>query len=321
MKLAITTILLTLTYATAITGTARSPVTKITLRSRVEVQPAQTVVLKDVAQINGPRNAVQKIESLPVATGPMPGKNSFLDSSEVQQRLQARTGIAVPVSGAQRVELVGKCIRFSTQELANRAREFVLEKLPADGRIFEVTVDHAPKEIVTSFGEAKIRTRTLTPEVRPGPVAVAIDVVVNERVVASTSVTLNVKATAEVLVATKAIRQGEALTPENTVWDQRNVTRKPEALIRSRTDLTSMVAARPISPGELITARDVAASFTVRRGDTVTLTVTCGSVTLRTSAEVRQDARTGDMVRVRPAVSSEDIQAKVLGPGVAIITR
>ena len=320
-----------ITIGLIVRGGAYPATARVTLAPRVEVQPTRPVAIKDIARIDGAKEPVRKIGEMTVASGPMPGKRAMLDASFVRLRLQAEIKGRVEVRGAERVELIGKCLTFGSESLADKARTFILDQLAIppgidtwrDGnRTYDVVIDRPPREIVVAAGSAsELRPRLLNPTLRPGPIAVAVDVVVDGRAVASSTVSLSVKAAAEVLVATKAIRHGEALGSDNTAWDRREVTRKPDAVTQAESNLTGWIATRTLAAGTLITLRDIAAPYAVHRGETAALTVTCGRVTLRTTGEIKQDAKMGDTVRVRPAMSAEDAQAKVIGPGVVSITR
>jgi len=313
-------VFLVITATLIVSGGAYPATARVTLAPRVEVQPAQPVAIKDIARIEG--EPARRIGEITVATGPMPGRRTTLEASRVRLRLQAEIKGRVEVRGPERIELIGKCLRFSPQALADQAKALIAGQLPRDGRTYEVVVDRAPREVVIASGSAsELRPRMLNPTLRPGPITVVVDVVVDQRVVASATVALSVKAVADVLVTTKAIRQGEAISPDNTTWERRDVTRKPDAVTRADNDTTGWIAGRTLSAGVLITTGDIARPYAVRRGETVALTVTCGRVTLRTTAEIKLDARTGELVRVRPAVSTEDVQAKVLGPGTVAIAR
>ncbi len=311
------TMVLMILWAVAYSAPA---VTTVTLRAQAEVRPARPVAVKDIARILGP--AAAKVGEIVVTTAPVPGKVSRVSSDLVRRRVSADTKVDVKIAGVDSVELIGKCARFGPDILAEEARALIASQLPDDGCDYDVAVDRAPREIVVAGGDSSaLRARMLNPTLRPGTVAVTVDAIVDERVAASSTVSLTVKAMASVLVATKAIRQGEELTPDNTEWDRRDVTRKPDALVQSREDTTGWVARRALSTGTMITGNDVAPPYAVLRGETASLTVRCGGVTLHTTGEIKADARTGELVKVRPADATEDVQAKVLGPGLVCLTR
>lgn len=295
-------------------------VTKVTLLAQAEVQAARPVAVKDIARIQGP--AAAKVGEVVVTTAPLPGKVSKISSDFVQRRVSAETKVDVKIAGADSVELAGRCVRFASDVIADEAKALINSQLPNDGCEYDVAVDRTPREIVIAGGDSvTLRARMLNPTLRPGIVAVTVDAIVDERVAASSTVSLTIKAMANVLVATKAIRRSEELTPDNTAWDRRDVTRKPNALVQSQEDTTGWVARRALSAGTMITGNDVAPPYAVLRGETASLTVRCGGVTLHTTGEIKADARTGELVKVRPADAAEDVQAKVLGPGLVCLTR
>jgi flagella basal body P-ring formation protein FlgA len=53
----------------------------------------------------------------------------------------------------------------------------------------------------------------------------------------------------------------------------------------------------------------------------VNLVVRCGNVVLHTTAQVKQDGRAGDTVRVVSAVSQDEVRAQVVEPGMVEIAR
>lgn len=303
---------------------AHSASAKVTLQPECEVQPAKVVTVRDIARIEGPEELARKIGGVTVATGPAPGARRSIESKYVELRLRAANLAAeVSVAGPSEVSLIGRCARFSPDELAEEAKAFVLSRLPQGSRTCEVNVERAPREIVAPAGDTiEIRPRLLGATVRPGANTVALDAVIDGKTAATSSATVQVTAVAEALVTTTHIRQGEALTAANTAWEMRDITRLPDALLMPDDGrMLDWISRRTLGPGTVVSAASVVLPPTVRQGETVSLLVRSGNVTLRTSAEVRQDGRTGDMVRVRSAISNEDIRARVAEPGVVEISR
>ncbi len=290
---------------------------------RVEVQPARPVRLGDIAKIQGPSAAVEKARSIIVAIGPLPGKVANLFSGQLRQRIQAEMQFPVKVSGAENTTLVGKSIRFKGTELAEFAKAYLESQLSnSTTSLHEVEICRVPGDMIVAAGEScQLKARLLSPTLTAGPKSVAVDIVVDDRVSASTSVGLVVHEIGEVLVSTREIRQGEVIGPDNTSWEIRDITKIKSPIKREYGDGNSLVVKRTITAGTILTSADVAPTFVVRRGETVMVTVKCGRVTLHTTGEAKQDGTVGDLIRVRPPVSSEDIQAKVLAPGIVTVER
>ena len=308
----------------AIVVSALAGPVKVTLREDCEVESTEPVRVRDIASIQPSGKTSDKLGDIVVGTGPLPGASRIIDAGYVKLKLNAaRTATEITVAGASSVTVTGKCIKLSPQTLSEQAREFVVGALPQDNCTYEVNVERTPRELVLpDRAGVTIRPRLLSSALRPGPIAVALEALSNGRIIAATSVGLRIRAIAEVLVTTATIRQGEPLTKANTTWEQREVTRMADTVtIADQDNMQVWVAGRLLIAGKTVTKRDVVLPPAVKRGDVVTLTIKCGKVTLRSTAEARQDARLGDSVSVRTPVSKEDVRARVVAPGQVEINR
>jgi len=300
----------------------QSAVVLVRLLPEVDVQPAKPVTLGDIADIRGPAAMVEKTRSIVVGLGPLPGKTACVYSDRIVARIQAELHAPIEVKGAEATTLLGKSVRIEGTRLAELAKSYLESQLPSDAYTYEVTVCRVPDDLVVASGSSyELRARLLNAMITPGPKAVAVDVVVDKKIVATTSVAFTVRAIAEVLTATRAIRQGEPIGPDNVRWESRDTTRIKTPITRDSGNVFGWIAKAPIAAGAVLTSTDIAPQFVVRKGETVSVTVTCGLVKLDTVGEVRQDGRIGDLIRVRPAISSQDVQARVIAPGTVLITR
>lgn len=293
----------------------------VCLVSQVEVQPGTPVRIGDIANLQGLVSVVEKARNIVVGTGPLPGKNIRIDSKQVQVRLQSELGCIVKMHGSESVLLIGNSVRLSGAHIADVAKKHLESVLSSgtDGLHYDVIVERLPNDIVVSHGnDIELKPRLLNPSLTPGPKSVAIDVVVDGKVVATTSVILSVKASAEVLVATRAIQPGELIGPNNSSWERRDVSRRTDVVFRGE-DVTGYQVKRAVAAGSMITYSEIAPPYCVRRGEMVSVTVRCGSVLVHTTGEIKQDGRIGDLIRVRPSAASGDVQAKVVGPGLVTI--
>ncbi len=211
---------------------AYSAVAKVTLRAESQVKPVSIVRIGDIADVTGPKGLVSRISDVAIATAPLAGQRKTVDLGYIRLRLNALDlSKDVALSGPKTAALVGKCRNLTSQELGEQAKSFLTSQLPQDNRTYEVTVERAPRNlIVPESADVQIKPRLLNPNLRPGVNSVAIEVVVDGKSVATTSAALQVKAVADVLVATGAIRQGDALTTQNTAWEPRDVTQAPSAI-------------------------------------------------------------------------------------------
>lgn len=318
-------LILTLTLASAVAiSTAFAAPVKVTLMEACEVKSAEPVKVRDIALIQPSGKTADKLGAIVVGMGPLPGASRSIDAGYVKIKLNAASFTKdIIVSGADSVNVTGKCIKLSSETLGEQAKEFVVETLPKDDYTYEVNLERAPRELVLpDVPGVTVRPRLLSTALRPGPIAVALEAISGRRIIATTSAALRIRAVADVLVTTATIRKGDPLTSANTTWEQRELTSLGNAITVSEQDnLKVWVAKRLLTPGKMVTKNDVALPPAIKRGDVVTLTIRCGRVTLRSTAETRQDGQLGDTVSVRTQISKEDVRARVVAPGQVEITR
>jgi flagella basal body P-ring formation protein FlgA len=316
-------ILQVITLAITANSAAHSAAAKVFLRQESEVQPAETVTIDDVARIEAPQALAEKIGRVTVATGPLPGQHRSIGANYINVKLKAAQLENIKVVGPEKIDVFGACIKISSDELAARAKEFLLEQLPSNSMTYDITIDRAPKEIIIARGDnLEIRPRLLGSGLQPGVGTVALDVVLDGKTATTANAAFTLKAVADVMVATNVIRQSEAITPSNVSWEPRDVTRVKGAIIRiDDQDTQDWIARRTIQAGAVITAASVEHPPVVRRGDSVNLIVKCGNVTLHTTAEVKQDGRAGETIRVLSSVSNGEVRARVVEPGLVEIER
>jgi len=317
-------IILTVLAGVLIARVAHSAAVTVTLRQSCEVRSSQSVTLQDIAKINAPKELAQKIGEIVVGAAPMPGEQRTVDTEYVRAKLSAvNPGCAVKIVGPEKITLTGKCVRVGVDELEGEVKAFIDNQLPHDNRTYDVVIGRSPREIILP-GDSKyeIKPRTFGSAIRPGANTIAIDAVVDGRTVATRSCTVEIKAVADVLVATAMISQGEAISSKNTTWEQRDVTRMCNAIFMQQGgELGDWVARRTIISGAVLTSSDLTTPAAVKSGESVTLLVKCGSVVLSTTAEAKQDGRIGDSIKVHSSVSEEDVRARVTGPGAVEINR
>jgi|YNPBryBLVA2012_1023415.scaffolds.fasta_scaffold05851_4 flagella basal body P-ring formation protein FlgA len=295
----------------------------VTLAPQAQVAPCTPVRLNDVANLRGKPDVAQRIGNVVVMSSLQPGQRKTLLRSDIERHL-LELGLAAKARViGDKSEVVGKCRVIAVSELESAAVEYLLRQLPHDNRTYEAVVERPPKPIVVApYNLINLSARLLNSRPQPGLNTIALDVVADGRVVATTSTALMVKAVGQTLVATRTIRQGEPLDISNTTWAERDLTRVPDAIRPADNNTaTEWIAARSLREGSVITLRDVKQPPLVHKDDTVTLSVMCGCVALRVTAQAREDGRLGEIVRVRSSVSTEDVRARVTGPGRVEINR
>ena len=147
---------------------------------------------------------------------------------------------------------------------------------------------------------------------------VAVTVYEGERIIAMTSLRVEVAVQREVGVAREPIRRGQKLSPGDIAWEMRWVRASMDPA--SRAEANGGEAIEAIGPGAIIRERHVRAPITVRRGDSVSVHCVTGTVVIELVAVARQDGRAGEMIELETrGPERRTLRARVSGPGAAVL--
>ena len=118
----------------------------------------------------------------------------------------------------------------------------------------------------------------------------------------------------EVPVPARPVARGAVVAADDLVMAWLPMAALPDDGLRRPEDLAGRQAVRALAAGRAVRAGEVAAPWAVERGDRVGMSFSRGGLQIVTAAEVLENGRPGDTVRVRNAVSGEVREALVLGP-------
>jgi flagella basal body P-ring formation protein FlgA len=132
-------------------------------------------------------------------------------------------------------------------------------------------------------------------------------------------VTVTIAATQAVVVAARPIAAGQPLQAADL-----RIAREPVALYAGRqifydpADLTGASALMNLPAGTILTVSDIAEPEVVKAGQTVTVSVETGSITVSLSAVADQSGRVGDTVLMTNPASGQHFPALVTRDGLLV---
>jgi flagella basal body P-ring formation protein FlgA len=118
----------------------------------------------------------------------------------------------------------------------------------------------------------------------------------------------------ETLVPLRPLPRGDTIAIEDLDSAWLLMASLPGDALRRAEDLVGRQAARALAAGRAVRAGEIAAPWAVKRGDEASMSFNRGGLQIVTAAEILENGRPGQSVRVRNAVSGEVRQAVVIGP-------
>ncbi|MGV8940423.1 MAG: flagellar basal body P-ring formation chaperone FlgA [Lysobacter sp.] len=134
-------------------------------------------------------------------------------------------------------------------------------------------------------------------------------------------VPVRVRKDANVVVLTRAVPAGQAITAEHIAMGRRDIAGAGAAVFDDPTAVIGMTAVQGLVPGGALTSTDVANGSLLKRGDPVVLVSRVGGVEVRMSGRALGRAAPGETVAVENLGSRRIIRGRLVGDGVVEVVR
>jgi flagella basal body P-ring formation protein FlgA len=315
-----TVILLLVTFSSSFVYAA---LVNIDIKDRVTLLKKQ-LVMGDLAVIMGQDDALtQQISNIKMGQTPWPGNILRVHKNIFYMRLAAE-GIDssnIIFSGAGAVTVSVESITFTGQEIAERAQEYLMSRLPWDDEAVLIELERLPADIVVPKGRSDVRLEISDTNVNrdSGPIQLLVSVIVDGKVFSKFRVFFRVHIFEYVVVTRKRLGRMEILR-ENDVFLKRTETTKMTGSTFDRIeDLIGKRTIRPIRPYSVVTFDMVETPPAIRKGDVIKLIIKNENFMVVTKGISKEDGKKGEVIRVKNFDSHKDLYGKILDSGTVTI--
>ncbi len=124
-------------------------------------------------------------------------------------------------------------------------------------------------------------------------------------------VPVNVIVTDTVLVAARTLPRGHLLTPADLVAEERDVTRLVSGYVSSKDQLVGQRLKSQLLAGRILTPKLLQADNAIRRGQSVTLVIRSGDISIQMGGKALADGALGQRIRVENSNSGRVVEGIV----------
>jgi flagellar basal body P-ring formation protein FlgA len=293
----------------------------VELPAKVQVKKGD-VLLTDIAKVHGaslPRQLL--LGNVFLGRMPVNGPAMTVEREALSRWVRQQTGLKAnqfELKGAPFVEVSwlrstvsgGSILQVATDGL----HRWLMER---SGRA-ELRADSEVADLAVPGDDVLLKVRPINDAVPREQMLVWVEVFSGERFFKAVPVKFNVRAWSLALVATQSASAGEQLPNDGVHRVDVNVAKLPLRVaafvgrpiaLDSTTRLT-----RAVSEGDMLTSAHFEPLPAIARGDWALLQSGAGAVVLESRVQVSQDAKVGQIIRVKPAQSSAYVWARVKGP-------
>ncbi|MEZ6244188.1 MAG: flagellar basal body P-ring formation chaperone FlgA [Phycisphaerales bacterium] len=148
-------------------------------------------------------------------------------------------------------------------------------------------------------------------------VPVSVSVYRGDSLVESRQIRVDVEILRDVCVVRAPVERRGTIREDDLVVEKRWLT--PDVAPAAMVDSVGAEATTKLEPGEVLTQAHVVPPVVINRGEQVLVHYLSGPVILKTKARALEDGRVGDRIRLEVLGSKRRLEARVDGPGRAVV--
>jgi flagella basal body P-ring formation protein FlgA len=135
----------------------------------------------------------------------------------------------------------------------------------------------------------------------------------NDELIKTFSIPFRIKIIMQVIVANRDIFPNEQIEPDAITYSNRQISDVNE-IIQNESEVLGKNSRKKIKKGEVITKSQLSSNKVIKKGQSVNLEVTSGSVRILTTAVAMQDGSVGDYIRLKRNSDNtkQDVEGQVI---------
>ena len=166
--------------------------------------------------------------------------------------------------------------------------------------------------VVVATGEPQIRVRRASSRPLRGPTVLRVGIDAGGQTQRAMSVTADIRHLRPVLVASRMLRRGEALTLDLVELVECDITQLRHGYFTDFEALGNMQTRRSVVAGDVLTRNHVEAIPVVHRGDEVELVARTNQLAVSALGQAMQDGGIGERIRVKNSDSGKILYGQII---------
>ena len=253
-----------------------------------------------------------------VAKAPAPGQRLNLGARQLRQIANRYKLSWRPANGREVVRIERESRAVPLEAARTALRDALINDHASDQIEIELT-NRRLKILVAADQNLSVRVHDLTYDRRTRQFTAALSAPADDPNAPRVAVNGRVYALVDMPVLQRHIRPGETIRRRDIGWRSVRTERSTYNTINDAEELVGQTAKRPLIAGRLVRRSDVKPRQLVAKGDFVTVHFRAKKMMLTSRGVAMENGARGDVIRLRNPRSKKVIEAKVIGPNVAVI--
>lgn len=291
---------------------AESAPLQVALRPAAQVRGTR-IELRDVITPESAATLAEATLAFDLGRSPSPGYARSITSDAVKLAL---AGTPIQCAGSAECLVRTETATIKADELLASAEAF-LRKNVAPPKDAQIEVQRVPFDTQVPHGRIgrELRPRFHTGATGRGPIAIDVDVLVDDKLQVVVPLTFLVRTFAQVHVLAEPLQKGDVLDARHLRVERIETTSVNGRAFVDPKAFVGQVALRPLTAGATVTARDFSAPIVVQKNSTVTLLFARGQLRAEAFGIAKNSGAVGDAIHVENQTTKRVVVGRVAGPG------
>lgn len=275
------------------------------------------VDLQSVAEISGPKEAVDRLKRVSLGYAPNIGATRTISRDQVWLGLMAagfsQSSVQLDMQASMTARRAGQDVSGPT--LREKIESMLLKEFAESGLSVAVTKLDTPARILLPIGDLDFRIDTSGIRNMFAPFSVPVTVRSDGRVIRTFPAQVELEAFADILVTARDLPARSPISLEDVRVERRRLTRPLSHYLVQTAKFNGSELARDLRAGSEITTDSIVSVAVIKPGDLVHIEAQAGNAKIMVMGEARAAGRIGDRIAVKNSQTGASIQATVVDKG------
>ncbi|MCX7698944.1 MAG: flagellar basal body P-ring formation chaperone FlgA [Candidatus Goldbacteria bacterium] len=290
---------------------------KVILKKETVYISKDKIYLGDIADFyNVNDDLFTELSTVYIKRAALPGYSVVVTKENVKNQLNKKYK-NIEVLGPSSVKVVTEKVSVEINDIKKTVENYILENMPWKREDVEIIIKDINENINTIEGNVLLKVRGEKIKGFKGNEIIPVEITVDGKFYRVIPVSALIKVTTNCLVARQNIKINETIY-DKVLSQRRDITYLPDDVVTDIEMVKNKVAKQAIANGSIILKKMLDTLPAFKRGDTVTVMVKRGGVTVETTGISMEDGKEGGFVKVK-LVTGKIIEGKVNYDGKVII--
>ncbi len=290
---------------------------KVILKNATVYVSKDKIYLGDIADFyNIKEDLLTELSTVYIKRSALPGYSVVITKENVKNQLNKRYK-NIDIDGPSSVKVVTEKTSVEITDIKKTVENYILENMPWKREEVEIIIKDIKDKISTIDGNVLLKVKGEKIRGFKGNEIIPVEIIVDGKFYRIIPISVLIKVTTNCLVAGQNIKVKEPII-DKVLLQKRDITYLPDDVLTDIERVKNKVTRQAIANGSIILNSMLDSMPVFKRGDTVTVMVKRGGITVETTGVSMEEGKEGSIVKVK-LITGKIIEGRVNFDGKVMI--